>query len=275
MIFAFRIGFLEIDWIDVVDVLLVSGLLYHLFRLAKGKLAVRIFAGFILLYLVYMIVQAARMELLSTVLEQFAGIGVLALVILFQQEIRRFLFLLGRTTTMSRHNQLVRNMLVFFGKQDNRQTLNISEVLSAVETMAEERTGALIVISRGSSFETLVEIGDRLDARLSKRLLLAIFNKLGPMHDGAVIIYENRIVAARCILPISETSDIHPQFGTRHRAAVGIAERSDVFVIVVSEETGRISAVHEGKIFPNISIQNLRKFIQDYSENTPIKAPTK
>lgn len=266
MILALQIGFLEITWVDLVDILLVSGLLYQVYKLMQGTLAIRIFMGFVLLYFVYLLVKAARMELLSIVLGQFAGVGVIALIVLFQQEIRRFLFLLGKTTTLGRHSRLMRNFLIFFGRQDHEIRLNISEILSAVETMAEECTGALIIISRDSPLSGLSELGDRLDAHISKRLLLAIFNKAGPMHDGAVIIYENKIAMARCILPISEKADMPPQFGTRHRAALGLSEQGEILAIVVSEETGQISIIQEETIHPNISPQELRQRIQTYME---------
>ena len=230
----------------------------------QGTLAIRILVGFILLYLAYLLVKAARMELLSSVLGQFAGVGVLALVILFQQEIRRFLFILGRTTSIDRRQGLIGSILQLFGTQNGEIALNVQEVLSAIETLARTKTGALIVFSRNSPASNFIELGDRLDALISKRLLLAIFNKFGPMHDGATIIYENKIVVARCILPISEQANIPPTLGTRHRAAIGISEQTDVLVIVVSEETGTISVVEDGSIETDVSSNLLQNRIQKY-----------
>ena len=264
MVLALYIGFLKISWVDFVDMSLVGFLFYHTFRLMQGTLAVRILVGFILLYFVYLLVKAARMDLLSSVLGQFAGVGVLALVILFQQEIRRFLFILGRTTSIDRRRSFFRNILRLFGTQSSEIILNIPEVLSAIEVFARTKTGALIVLSSHSPMSNFIELGDRLEAHVSKRLLLAIFNKFGPMHDGAAIIYENKIVVARCILPISEQANIPPTFGTRHRAAIGISEQVDVLVLVVSEETGKISVVEDGSIETDLSLTLLQERIQKY-----------
>ena len=264
MILALHIGFLEITWVDLADICLVSGILYHVYKLMKGTLAIRIFVGFLVLYLVYLLVKAARMELLTSLLSQFAGVGVLALIVLFQQEIRRFLFLLGKTNYLGTQNKLVHNLLLLFGKQDTEIQLNTSEILGAIEVMSAERTGCLIAIFRETSPESLTELGDRLEAKLSKRLLLAIFNKQGPMHDGAVLIHENKILAARCILPISEQINLPSQFGTRHRAALGLSEQSNALIIVVSEETGHIAIVEQGLILHQLSSQAVRKHLQTY-----------
>ena len=264
MIYGLYIGFLELSWVDLADISFVSAILYHVYRLMKGTLAIRIFVGFLFLYFIYLLVKAARMELLTILLGQFAGVGVLALIVLFQQEIRRFLFLVGKTTFIGSQHRLIRNLLMLFNRQDNEIQLNISEILDAAETMSNERTGCLMAIFKETPPEALNEHGDHLDARLSKHLLLAIFNKNGPMHDGAVIIYENKILAARCILPISEQMDLPSHFGTRHRAALGLSEQSSALVIVVSEETGEISIVEGGIILPNTSTQELHKQLQAY-----------
>ena len=154
--------------------------------------------------------------------------------------------------------------------------LNTPNIIAAVALMSAKRTGALIVISRDSPLEILTEMGDRLYAQISKRLLIAIFNKFGPMHDGAVIIHKNKIVAARCILPISGRITIPPHFGTRHRAAIGISEQSNVFAIAVSEETGQVAIAQNGQLSPNISLEKLRTKLYAYTtgtEETPTKKP--
>jgi len=240
VIFLFKIGFLELSWIDILDICFVGLLLFQLYKLMKGSVAVKIFLGFLSLYLFFLVVKAAGMQLLSDILGQFMGVGVLAAIILFQQEIRKFLLLIGKTTTFNREN-FFKN---FSWKKDGAQeNVNITPVIEASKTLSSTNTGALIVFSKSSPLKFYAETGDILDAGVSKRLLVAIFNKSSPLHDGAAIIYENRIKAARCILPVSENDDLPAQFGLRHRAAIGMSETTDTLVLVISEETGQLSVV--------------------------------
>lgn len=261
MIFLFKIGFLELSWIDILDICFVGLLLFQLYKLMKGSVAVKIFLGFLSLYLFFLVVKAAGMQLLSDILGQFMGVGVLAAIILFQQEIRKFLLLIGKTTTFNREN-FFKN---FSWKKDGAQeNVNITPVIEASKTLSSTNTGALIVFSKSSPLKFYAETGDILDAGVSKRLLVAIFNKSSPLHDGAAIIYENRIKAARCILPVSENDDLPAQFGLRHRAAIGMSETTDTLVLVISEETGQLSVVRNGQIFHNLSTQEVRKKINEY-----------
>lgn len=261
MIFLFKIGFLELSWIDILDICFVGLLLFKLYKLMKGSVAVKIFLGFLSLYLFFLVVKAAGMQLLSDILGQFMGVGVLAAIILFQQEIRKFLLLIGKTTTFNREN-FFKN---FSWKKDGAQeNVNITPVIEASKTLSSTNTGALIVFSKSSPLKFYAETGDILDAGVSKRLLVAIFNKSSPLHDGAAIIYENRIKAARCILPVSENDDLPAQFGLRHRAAIGMSETTDTLVLVISEETGQLSVVRNGQIFHNLSTQEVRKKINEY-----------
>lgn len=263
MIFAFNIGFLEIDLVDFLDILLFAVLLGQVYLLMRGSVAIKIFLGFLVLYLVYLVVNAADMELLSTVLGQFMGVGVIAVIILFQQEIRKFLLLLGRTH-LFRDRSLWENVKSLWSLNGNHKKSEVIPIIEAAKALGGSNTGALIVLSRNSELKFYAESGDLLDAKISKRLLMSIFNKFSPLHDGAVIIFDDRIVAARCILPVTERDDLPAQYGLRHRAAVGMSENTDVLVIVVSEETGQFMAVRNGEISHNLSAQELRKVINEY-----------
>jgi uncharacterized protein (TIGR00159 family) len=261
LILAFQIGFLDISWKDVLDILLVTFLLAQVYKLMKGSVAIKVFVGFLSIYLIYLVVNALQMELLSTILGQFMGVGVLAVIILFQQEIRKFLLLVGRTNIFEDRN-LMKN-LRFWSQNGNAKRANITPIVEAIKSLAGSNTGALIVLSEDSPLKFYAESGDAMDSLLSKRLLLAIFNKYSPLHDGAVIVHKDRIVAARCILPVTER-DVPAQFGLRHRAGLGMSENTETFIIVVSEETGQISAMQNGSTMHNISAQELRRQINKY-----------
>ena len=260
------IGFLEVGWVDVVDVLLVSTALYLIFRLMRGTFAFRISLGVLLLYFLYLIVKAARMELLTIILGQFSGLGVLVLVILFQQEIRRFLFLLGQTPSLGRRNRWIHILTKLFALSEStkKEQVYLGEILDALEEMSEARTGGLVVVSRDELVGELERSGDVIDARLSKGLLLSIFNRNSPLHDGAVVVRGNRINMARCMLPLSKSDLIPPQYGTRHRAAVGFSEQCDALVLVVSEETGHLSAAFDGNLHEIHSLDKLRQVLTNY-----------
>jgi uncharacterized protein (TIGR00159 family) len=186
---------------------------------------------------------------------------VIAVIILFQPEIRKFLLLIGRTTSVDRET-LINNLL---GRRDKGiNKVDITPVIEAVKSLGGANIGALIVFSRNSPLKFYAESGDLIDAHISKRLLLAIFNKVSPLHDGAVILYRNKIVAARCILPITDQESIPAHYGLRHRAALGMSETSDSLVLVVSEETGQMSLAKNGKMMDNLSAQELRAAINNY-----------
>jgi len=206
------------------------------------------------------------MELLSIILGQFMNVGVIAVLILFQQEIRKFLLLLGKTTVFDEGN-LLKNMKQIWMEKFDKSHLNLTPLMDSIKTMSGSNTGALIVFSKDSELKFYADSGDRMEALISKRLLLAIFNKLSPLHDGAIIVNENRVVAARCILPVSERDDIPAQFGLRHRAALGMSENTDSLVIVVSEETGQLSSARNGQYEYNLSTQEVRKRINEYLSN--------
>ncbi|HEY9885661.1 MAG TPA: diadenylate cyclase CdaA, partial [Vampirovibrionales bacterium] len=253
-----------------LDIGLVSFLLFQVYNLMRGSVAVRIFIGFLSLYLIYLVVRAAEMELLSAILGQFMGVGVIAVLILFQQEIRKFLLLLGKTTSFNSENGFLSNLP--WKKKKAGEELNITPLIEASKSLGGTNTGALIVLSKGSELKFYSESGDLIDAIVSKRLLMAIFNKTSPLHDGAVIIHKGRITAARCVLPVTE-KDVPAQFGLRHRAAIGMSETTDTIILIVSEETGQLSVARNGTIYHNLSNQEIRSKINDYLTEEKKKKP--
>lgn len=250
-------NFIPVTLIDIIDILLVTVLIYQIYKLMKGTAALRIFFSIVALYLFWSLVRALNMELLSTLLGQVLGVGVLALFIVFQPEIRRFLLLLSNRyfDTNSWRGKFWRTV---FHIRQSAITLDIDAVTDACRDMSERHTGALILITRHSLLNMYTETGDLIDARLSSRLLRNIFFKNSPLHDGALIIENNRIKAARCTLPITDNQDLPADYGMRHRAAIGASEHTDAFVIIVSEETGRISVAEHGKVTGLSGINELR-----------------
>lgn len=249
------------SWVDLIDISLVAVLLYQVYKLIRGSLAVKIFLGILALYLVYLIVRAAQMELLATILGAFMGVGVLAMIILFQPEIRKFLLLIGRTTEINRDN-IFRNITNW--NPEHHDDFNVHELIEAVKSLKATRTGALIVFSRDIELKFYAETGDQLDAKVNKRLLLSIFNKTSPLHDGAIIIYKGRIKAARCVLPVSENDHLPPHFGLRHRSSIGMSEITDTLVLVVSEESGRLILSRNGKYLRGLRLKQVEQKILEY-----------
>jgi len=265
-----KLGFLEISWIDIADILLVSILLYQMYKLMKGSIAVKIFLGFLSVYLIYLIVKALKMELLTVILGQFIGVGVIAALILFQQEIRKFLLILGKTT-------FIKNDKFFklpWKKTVKKDVLNLNPIIESAKILGGTNTGALIVFAKGSELKFYAESGDILDAQISKRLIIAIFQKNSPLHDGAMIVANGRIKAARCILPVSENDQLPASFGLRHRAAIGMTEVTDSVVLVVSEETGQVSLSVNGKMETNLSKGELKSKLNFYLYENDEKVKT-
>lgn len=277
LIMLFKIGFLEVGLVDFIDVGLVSILLYQIYKLIRGSIAVNIFLGILALYLIYLIVRAAQMELLATILGQFMGVGVLAMIILFQPEIRKFLLVIGRGTEFK--DNFFRTLANW--RNQYQDDFEIDQVIEAAKTLKASKTGALLVFTRDSELKFYAETGDALDARVSKRLLLSIFNKNTPLHDGAAIIHKGRIKAARCVLPVSENDNLPPNFGLRHRAAVGMSENTDTLVMAISEETGRLILARNGKYLRSLKLRQVETKILQYLHNdepanweeTPVEEP--
>ncbi|MBX2844258.1 MAG: diadenylate cyclase CdaA [Flammeovirgaceae bacterium] len=258
---GFHVGFLEIRWVDILDIALVTILLYNIYKLIRGSVALKVSIGFLSIYLLYLVVKATEMELLSSILGQFMSVGVLGALIIFQNEIRKFLLLVGKTTSF---RDFTFTNIFNFGRSMEKDNYDISPIIEAIKVLGGTNTGALIVISKNDDLKFFVETGDVLDAQISKRLLMSIFYKNSPLHDGAVIIHNNKIVAARCILPVSDNQNIPASMGLRHRAGIGISEVNHVAVLIVSEETGQLSYVFNGKIFHNLSPLEIRRKLNEY-----------
>ena len=247
--------FITIRVMDVVDILLVALLMYQMYRLIKGTVAFSIFIGFFLVYVFWLLVKAMNMELLGSLMGQFIGVGVLALVVVFQQEIRRFLLLIGTNYQLSRSFGLEKLFNMERPKQATEQ--QIKEIIRACDNMARSKTGALIVVANKNELKEIIRTGEKINSRISSYLLETIFFKNTPLHDGAVVVVGNRIAAARCILPITDRHDLDPGLGLRHRAAVGVSEATDALAIVVSEESGSISIALHGELMYKISLIQL------------------
>lgn len=245
---------------DVLDILLVAFLIYQLYNLIRGTIAANIFIGFITIYLVYRIVDALHMQMLSGILSKFADVGIIAIIIVFQQEVRRFLLLVGKNASLQRNKAWWK---YFFGKAEVEKNnyARIKPIIDACKSMKQTRTGALIVFAKYYDEQFYQNSCEVLDARISKRVLESIFQKNSPLHDGAVVISENKIKSASCILPVTEKADLPAQFGLRHRAGIGVTEANDATAIIVSEETGEISYAKQGRIKMDISFAELEKLL--------------
>ena len=252
-------AFISIRFLDILDILLVAFLLYQIYNLIRGTNAINIFIGIFSLYLLWLLVKALNMSLLSSILGQVIGVGVIALLIVFQQEIRRFLLIISTRYIRSRKFSLEK--FFSFGEK-NVEKVNIDAIVNACSNMSAFKTGALIAISKKSDLLSFIRTGDTINADTSSRLLESMFFKNSPLHDGAVIIKNDIIAAARCVLPTTDRIDLPPQFGMRHRAALGISERTDAVVVLVSEETGAISFAKEEKIETNIGPNRLRQILK-------------
>jgi diadenylate cyclase len=253
--------FISVQWFDILDILMVALLLYQLYKLVKGTVAIRIFLGILAIYVLWKLVSAMQMEMLSEILGQFIGVGVLALIIVFQQEIRRFLLLVGSQSPFAGKG-VVRKLLKWTNQYEEKASLNVNAIVKACFNLSKSKTGALIIIATDSELKYHASTGVNIDAKLSAIFLESIFFKNSPLHDGGVIIHNNKIKAARCILPVSDNPDIPAHFGLRHRAALGLTENSPALAIVVSEETGKISFIEGTKFEMNLNSEQLREKIE-------------
>jgi uncharacterized protein (TIGR00159 family) len=250
-------AFIHVRIIDVIDILLVAFLLYQVYMLIKGTIATYIFATIITFYVAWLLVKD-NMLLLGSILGQIIGVGAIALVIVFQQELRRFLIMFS-VRYLPKAGISIDS---FFSKIGTGMPLmNINGIVKACVNMSRDRVGALIVLQRNSMLDAYVGTGDIIDARTTSRLIESIFNKWGPLHDGAVIINRDKIRAACCILPVSDNFEIPENYGLRHRAGVGLSEQTDALVIIVSEETGGISLAEGGALMP-ADIKTLHKKLE-------------
>jgi diadenylate cyclase len=255
--------FLHVRLLDVIDIFLVALLLFSLYQLLKGTAAVNIFLGILAIFVIWRLVKSLQMDLLSDVLGAFTSVGFIAFIVVFQPEIRKFLLAIGSPGFLTRKR--FRSLFTRL-QHDDKHLADIEPLVQACNRMAHSRTGALIVITRRNDLTEYRETGLELDATISDQLLETIFYKNNPMHDGAVIISENRIKTARCILPVTEKADLPAEFGLRHRAAIGMTEKNDSIAIVVSEQTGRISYCRDGELTPDIKASGLKAMLtEDFS----------
>ena len=263
MLYLFKIGFLPVRIWDILDILIVGYLIFQIYRLLRGNIAFNIFIGLITIYVFWWLVNQLDMDLLSAVLGQFVSVGVIIIIIIFQPEVRRFLVFLGNTTLRQRSNFLGRIIDRNFesSEQRERQTMAIK---NAMMRMSRRKTGALIVLAKEVNLDGLINSGVSLDAVVSEQLLESIFNKSSPLHDGAVIIENGKIRAASVILPVSESQDLPKSAGLRHRAGVGITERTEVASFIVSEENGNISYAFEGKLRRKIKEEELEMLLNKH-----------
>ena len=244
-------GVIPVQLIDLFEIALVSFLLYRLYVMMRGTLAVSILGGALALYVVQLIVQLTDMKILSAMFGALSDVYLIAAIIVFHPEIRRVLRLIVQIPLVRR----------FFGSDTQQE--EISETIDAVSEMSGQKIGALIAFQRMEGLRSYIESGQRINAEISKDLLTTIFFAKNPLHDGAVIVSGGRIEAARCILPVSKSMRLDPTFGTRHRAAIGLTEETDAFVVVVSEETGRISVANEGVITSGLTPAALRAHLNE------------
>ena len=253
--------FLSFGIKDAIDILLVALVLYYTYRFMRESRTLNIFVGILAFIVTWLFVsRVLEMRLLGAILDQFVGVGALAIIVLFQEEIRKFLYSLGE------HNKLRKVVNWFTVRRDEKSVTPreaIMPIVMAFINMARAKCGALIVIERTTPLDDITATGDTVDAQINQRLIENIFFKNSPLHDGAMVISHRRIKAAGCILPVSHDFDIPRELGLRHRAAMGISQASDAVAIVVSEETGRISVAIKGQFRLRLSAENLEALLTE------------
>ncbi|MBO4587780.1 MAG: diadenylate cyclase CdaA [Bacteroidales bacterium] len=254
-------GLHSIRFVDIIDILLVAALFFYLYRLVRGTNVIRIFWAILVIVIARQIAYFLNMRLSGALLGEIVSVGLVALVIIFQPEIRKFLLLVGTKTTLA-GDSFKKRFLFWKHNISQSSTLNVEPYIQACMHMSQSKTGALIIFKRQNELDDIIATGERIDATTSAALLEALFFKNSPLHDGAVIVRKNTILAARCILPVSSNPAIDANLGLRHRSAIGISEQIDVISVVVSEETGAISYVVDGEIHHDVSPVELRQFLE-------------
>ena len=250
---------LEFTVLDVIDIILVAFLLYYAYKLIKGTVAINIFIGIVVIYLIYLLVDALQMKMLTNILGGFMSVGIIALIVVFQPEIRKFLLMVGSTNIGAKGGFMKK--LSFL----RTQAINATEaevVVAACTKMGSSKTGALIVLERNNNLDFLVSTGDEMNIKVTQPILESIFFKNSPLHDGAIIIANNVVKATRVILPVNNEKNIPARFGLRHRAAIGVTEKTDALAIVVSEETGQVSYIKNGEFIMYKNTEELIEFIK-------------
>lgn len=263
--------FIHITFADILDIVLVAVLFFYLYKVLRGTHAMSILYGILLLYIIYIIVNVLNMELLGSIIGSLTNIGLIALVIIFQPEIRRFLQVLGNQSRNRQKTLLWR----IFDFKTNTKALDlefINPIVSACGDMSASKTGALILIKQEGGLQEIIDSGVQVDAIITPPLLKNLFFKNSPLHDGAIVVSNNRIMAAKCVLP-STRSEVPISFGMRHRAALGASETTDAIVVVVSEETGNISVAHNGRINVGLSSTELKAELMRLSAHEEDPSP--
>lgn len=247
---------LKFSVIDFIDVILVAFLLYYTYKLIKGTVAINIFIGIIIIYLVWQLTNFLNMQLLSSIFGGFMKVGIIALIVVFQPEIRKFLLMVG-STNFSKKGKLFKQFS--FLKTETNDETNVDVILSACIKMSKSKTGALIVFERNNNLDFLSETGDDMNIKVTQPIIESIFFKNSPLHDGAIIVSNNIVKATRVILPVNNEKNIPKRFGLRHRAAIGVTEKTDALALAVSEETGTISYFKDGEfvVFEDVTQLNL------------------
>ena len=248
--------FFSIAIMDVVDVVLVALLLFYLYKVMKDSGSLNVFLGILIFIFSWLFVsKLLQMRLLGSIFDQLMSVGALALVVIFQDEIRNFFRTLGS------HRQLKFLSRFFSRDRKNADAVDVMPIVLACNSMAQQKVGALIVVQRNMSLDDIVKTGETINADISQRLIEAVFFKNAPLHDGAMVIQDGRITAAQCILPVSHNLNISKKLGLRHRSAIGVTENYDAIAIVVSEETGSISAAIGGKLTHNLDARKLEEIL--------------
>ena len=252
--------FFEFGIKDIVDILLVALVLYYIYRLMRESRSLNVFIGIMVFIVVWLFVsQVLQMRLLGSILDKLVSVGVIALIVLFQDDIRKFLYNLGAHQRMKRFTSLFSSRGKDKDSKEVKET--IMPIVMASMNMSKSKVGALIVIERSVPLDDIVLTGDLIDAAINQRLIENVFFKNSPLHDGAMVISKKRIKAAGCILPVSHDLDIPKELGLRHRAAMGISQESDAVAVVVSEETGGISVAVKGNFRLRLSAEELESIL--------------
>ena len=258
-------GFLNLSFIDIIDILLMALIIFVVIRFLRDSSAMNIFLAILTLYVIRVVVAALGMRLMSFLMGTLLDVGVLALIVIFQPEIRRFLSRIGSRYRKAGSKGLVSRLLGHTRSDSVLDNAAITEIAEACRRMSEQRTGALLVFAHRDPLDDVIETGDRIDAHIQRRLIMNLFFKNSPLHDGALVVADGRLVAARCTLPITQ-SPLPARYGMRHKAAVGISEETDADVVVVSEETAEICFVRRGEITPVHNINELKLLLSSETE---------
>ena len=250
---------LKFTAVDIIDVILVALLLYYVYKLVKGTVAINIFIGIVIIYIIWKVTQVLQMQLLSNILGGFISVGMFALIVVFQQEIRKFLLMIGSTNFGNKRKFFKQ---IKFLKTETSNDTNIDAIVEACIKMGTTKTGALIVLEHNNSLDFLKATGDEMNIKVTQPIIESIFFKNSPLHDGAIIIENNVVKATRVILPVNNEKTLPQRFGLRHRAAAGITEKTDALALAVSEETGQISYFKDGEFVMFKDTQELSKIIK-------------